>query len=214
MDSNFLRGNLDNNIAMRYTIKKGNQSWRPRPILPKLLFGFDCLTWTVTPDKYMEFDYIDPATGDLDNDWNDWKKIGGISLVNWKNPQNVVVKNRDAIMLAWRWNPTISVHEFAVYVNEKGGRVVYEEPHQVLRTIAGTSVSMEVTKNDKSSYNARLYVTSKGPDSVNRKIIETRQEFCIYSLINPWYGGANNAPGRWGGRAPKDMEMELEFRKS
>jgi len=195
---------------MKYTIKKGNQSWRPHPILPRLLFGFDRLTWTITPDKSMQFDYIDPETGNLDNDWADWKKIGGISLVNWKNPQNVVVKNRDAIMMAWRWNPMISVHEFATYVNKKGGRIVYEQPHQVLRTIAGTRISMEITRSNKSSYNARIYVTSKGPNSVNRFIIETRQRFGMYSLINPWYGGANNARGPWGGRAPKNMEMKLD----
>lgn len=195
---------------MRYTIKKGNQSWRPRQLLPKIITGFDRLTWTVTPEKSMEFDYIDPATGNLDNDWADWKKIGGISLVNWRNPQNVVVKNRDAIMLAWRWNPTINVHEFALYLNERGDRVVYEQPGYLLRTIAGTRISMQIEKEDNDSYNVFLYVTSQGPRSVNRFIIDTRQRFGMYSLINPWYGGANNSTGPWGGAAPKDMEMELE----
>lgn len=200
---------------MKYTIKKGQQSWHPRPIFPIVLTDFERLTWTVTAHESMQFDYIDPETGLLDADWEDWKKAGGVSLVNWRNPQNIVIKNRDAIMLTLRYNPTLPAHvfEYAVYVNDRGGRKVYERPDQVLRTTAGTRVSMQLTRNNRRSYNAALYLTSKGVESVNAFTIETRQRFTAYSLINSWYGGKNNAPGRWGGAAPKDMEMDIEFEK-
>lgn len=197
---------------MIYEIKKGQTDWRPRDRL-LLLTGFDSLTWTVTPDKSMEFDYIDPITDKIDADWNDWKKIGGISLVNWRNPWNAVMKDRDAIMLAWRWNPVYNFHEFAVYTNSRGKKIAYERPDQVLRTIAGTRVSMQITRVTRRNYRVRLYVTSQGPDSVNAFEIKTRQAFGLYSLIGPWYGGKNNSPGPWGGAAPKDMTMNVELER-
>ena len=197
---------------MKYTIKKGHQCWQPHSIFPSVLSDFNELIWTVTPHASMEFDY--EYEGELDADWADWKKIGGISLVNWKNLQNLFVKNKDAIMMAHRWNPTIGVHEFAVYENDRGKNIAYERPDQLLRTIAGTRISMKLVKVHARRYKAFLYVTSNGPDSVNSFIINTRQVFTMYSLINPWYGGANNAPGPWGGAAPRDMEMEIQFGKS
>ena len=198
---------------MIYTIKKGQTDWRPRDRF-RLLAGFDSLTWTVTPNKSMQFNYVDPITDKLDPDAFDWKKIGGISLVNWRNPWNAIMKDRDSIMMAWRWNPTLSVHEFAVYVNEAGDNIAYENAGQLLRTIAGTRISMQITRQTHRNYRAALYVDSQGPKSVNAFEIETRQRFGLYSLIGPWYGGKNNAPGPWGGAAPQDMTIDIEFNKT
>lgn len=195
---------------MIYTIKKGQTDWRPRDWFR--VFGrFNYLTWMATATLSMQFDYIDTSTGMIDADWNDWKKVGGISLVNWRNPQNLFIKDRDNIQMVWRWNPVLHVHEFAVYMNVKGEKKVFERPDQIIRTIAGTTIAMQVERHTPSSYSASLYLLSQGSGSANAFEIKTRQRFTLYSVIGAWFGGANNSPGEWGGAAPKDMEMEIEI---
>ena len=196
-----------------YTIKKGRTDWRPRDPF-RIFCNFEELIWEMIPDTSMQFHYADPITTNIDRDWKDWKKIGGISLADpFVNLINLFVKSRDSIQLGWRWNVDLQVHEFAVYVNEKGKFKAYESPLQVLRCEAGTRVGMRIRREGKRIYYVALYLIQLGPDSVNEFKIKARKHFNLFSYSGIWYGGKNNSSGPWGGKAPKDMRIQLSFSK-
>lgn len=194
---------------MKQTISKGEQWWKPMDIIPCLFGKFDEITITFTPNETMEFDYVDPETGQRDEDWKDWKKVfGGISLINLFNWINLFRRNRDAIMLGWRWNPTTDLphHEATIYINDGGSMNNYG----LLKVVRGTSISMTIKKVRKWQFHIYLYLTSQGIESVEPVEYRSRFDPSLYVRINGWYGGANNSKGPWGGAAPKDMEMEVE----
>lgn len=191
----------------KYQIKKNRSDWRPRDPF-KIFTDFDTVTFSCIAHESMRFDYVDPKTGKVDQDWRDWKKIGGVSFAGWRDWLNIFLHDRDAVHFTNRWNVDLKVMEYAVYVNEGGDWFVFEKPYQVLRTIFGTKVSMQIKKIDLEKYEARLYVDSKGPGSVNPFLIYPRRRFPVYALSGAWYGGKNNSPGPYGGRAPKDMTMQ------
>lgn len=211
-----------------YKIKRGSQAWTPKKFQ---VFGrFNELTWVTRPNWTMMFNYEWRDTlgqVHVDPDWADWKKVGGISLVNWRNPQNIFVKNNDAIMLAWRWNVDLQMFEYALYVNRKGENIPYEGPAQVVRVKAREEtlsngdkipagfdkVIFTIRRERQNRYRIFIYAENENPKNRGSIIVNTRQRFGTYSIINPWYGGANNAPGPWGGKAPRDMEMVVDFLK-
>lgn len=198
---------------MIYEIEKGSPRWHPVGF--NIFRNFRTMRWEFYPTDSMIFnyEYRDPEYGVLrtDEDWKDWKKIGGISLANWRNLRNIFQKNRDAIMLAWRWNVELEVHECCLYVNEKGRNVPYEGLNILRMHDNEPPVIFEIDRLNKREYACWLYRMGQNRKHVNRIIVRARDRFNLYSWINPWYGGANNSPGPWGGAAPKDMGMRVDF---
>lgn len=197
-----------------YKIDKGQTKWRPIDFVIKLIFGFRQITFYNQTNASQQPDYT-YGDGEIDQDWMDWKKCGGVSFVSffglyWRN---IFQKNRDAVMLGWRYNVENDTRfqEYCVYENRAGKAIKYQEPHQTLRVATGTKVALTIKKSGRREYKAYLYVASEGIDSVNPIIINTRFAPMIYSLIGLWYGGKNNAPGPFGGAAPKDMTTQWAY---
>lgn len=197
---------------MIYTIKKGNSYWWPFRFM--LFSSFNSLTWEVSLDPSMVFDYkyIEQGERKIDMDWADWKKVGGISFINWKNLINLFVKNRDAVMLARRYNVELELFEYCIYENRKGINIPYEKPIQLIRTKNGT-VSLRIEKED-NTFKCYLFSGDQTYTDVNSINITPRFKPVLYSYINMWYGGADNSPGPYGGKAPKDMKCEMKFIRS
>jgi hypothetical protein len=185
---------------MLYKIKEGRSYWIPRKF--KILLFFKKITWTTEPNTSMIFDYQG------DKDWMDWKKIGGISLVNFSNLFNIFIKNRDSIMLAWRYNNEIDLFEYAIYVNNNSKNIAYDKPDQLLKT-KSSNVNLTIEK-ENGIFKCYLYENGENVNSIN---IKPRFNPLFFSLINPWYGGANNSEGPYGGKAPKDMECRIDLHK-
>lgn len=213
---------------MEYRIKRGDRRWTPSSL--QIITKFNKLTFLTEPNWTMMFnyDYLIDGQKVTDADWRDWKKVSGISLVNWKNPQNIFVKNNDSIMLGWRWNPELHLFEFCLYVNEKGKNIPYERADQILRVKPSVKnvdgvmqptgqfpqIVFEIETINSKTYGVKLYSLEENKKGINRIVVKTRQRFNLYSRVNPWYGGANNAPGPWGGKAPRDMRMDIYVSKT
>lgn len=194
-----------------YTIKTGKTDWTPKEPL-EIFCDFKAITWEFSPDKTMAFPYA--YEGGIDQDWRDWKKIGGISLAAWGlDLINLVQLSRDSIQLGWRYNVELQVFEYAAYVNENGAHYAFERADQVLRCGPGAKGGMRLTKLDRQNYRAALYFLEEGPKAVNEFPIRTRKEFTIYRRTGLWYGGRNNAPGPYGGRAPRNMRTQVGYNR-
>lgn len=193
---------------MIYTIKKGRKDWVPTDGFD--LFRVRDVRISLKVDNSMCFNYIDPGTGVYDADALDWKKVGGVSFVNWRHLWNIWFKTRDAAMMGWRWNPKINMFEICLYVHYRGHTIKFERPDQVYRLRYNPDNDYEWVHLDISGNKATLW---DGQNSVNDFFITQDFRPSRYSRIGAWYGGANNAPGRWGGRAPKDMTCEIKFEK-
>lgn len=188
---------------MKHTIKKGRQWWWP--MFFKLFLPPTKFSWVFTPDSTMQFDY---KYGDqVDEDWKDWKKVGGISFVNWKNFRNIYRKNRDSVMLAWRWNPNLLIFEYIIYENKNEGKFPREGDLQILRT--NGPVYFDIIPGE--TFQCYLH---EGDMDVNPIHIKPRFKPMLLSYINLWYGGSNNSRGPWGGKAPKDMVCNLDFKSA
>ena len=210
---------------MEYTIKRGQQFWSPSHF--QLFGNFTKLVWVIEPTWTMQFDYEYRKGEEVlrDNDWQDWKKAGGISLVNWRNVRNIWDKNNDSIQCGWRWNPDLRVMEFCLYVNEDGKNIPYDRADQLVRVppkieeVDGVMqptgrfelVVFEIEKLASDKYGCWLHGVNEPREKLNRIIVNTRNKFNLYSRINLYYGGRNNSKGPWGGKAPRDMNMFVDF---
>lgn len=208
---------------MEYSIKRGQRFWSPSHFQ---VFGkFSRLIWLIEPTWTMQFDY-EYRKGDeivRDNDWQDWKKGGGISLVNWRNLQNIWDKNNDSIQCGWRWNPDLQVFEFCLYVNERGQNHPYEGPHQLLRVppkmeevdgvIQPTGrfdpIIFEINRQSSNRYLCYLQAIGESREKITPIIVDTISA-SMYSRVNLYYGGDNNSTGPWGGKAPRDMSIIVD----
>lgn len=192
---------------MIYTINKGSSRWFPFTF--KWFTDFSKAIWYVFPDRSMEFNY--KYNGDeVDQDWHDWKKIGGLSFANWRNIFNLFRKNQDAAMLAWRWNVEIKKHEFIVYENKKGNSIPYDSLIQILRIDAEEKAVLEIHK-EGNKFKCYLFENEQTYLDVDPIIITPRFKATLFSYINLWYGGSNNSPGPYGGSAPQNMRCDASF---
>lgn len=198
-------------IKLKYEnkcVKEGQKDFSPSEGL-HIYKGSGPYTWVFRPTDSMVFDYKDPHTGMIDEDWHDWKKGGGLSLVNWWNIQNLFVLNRDNIMWVWRYNPNDKIFEFAIYMNVKGDKVVFEKPDQILRLRRNQTGFCMIKRESSRKY--KVYLDRFSKENPNYRVVKPRQKFYVYREIGLYYGGANNSVGIWGGAAPKDMCIDWAF---
>jgi hypothetical protein len=114
-------------------------------------------------------------------EWKNAPTLLRVSLADWfLNLFNIFFPQRDNLELRWRYNQEIKFVEFAVCYCSHHEFSVYERPDQVLRTAAGTKVSVRIKKDNRRQYRVALFLESEGPDSVNEFLIKTRKRFLIY----------------------------------
>lgn len=178
--------------------------WRPATpfvILRRFLYA----SWTITPTLSMAFPYLLP-NGKRDRDMFDWKKIGGFSFSRLGlSLINIFFRNREALIFAWRYNAEIGVFEFVLYQNTRGNWIAYDAPGQVIRVPVNTPVTMKLKYITRKRFRAKLYVASRPQDAFTFEITIPWRAL-LFTLVGLWYGGKNNSPGKYGGKAPQDME--------
>ena len=113
--------------------------------------------------------------------WQEAPTLLRISLADWfLNLFNIFFPRRDNVELRWRYHQEIKFVEFAICNCSRNEFSAYERPDQVLRTVAGTKVSVRITKDNRRQYRVALFPESEGPDKVNEFLIKTRKRFLIY----------------------------------
>lgn len=193
---------------MRYLIKQGKR--KPTKCdAGRLLGAFDKLTWEVTflPDSVFNYKLED---GTIDRDAYDWKKGGGIVLFNWFSLDiiNLFVRSRDNTQWAFRYNPHINKWEVCIYSDYK-----YKE--QVSRAIVLNidkleTILIELERLSTKDFRWSIYRKNK---LILREVVVHRKEWKQYSKSGLYYGGKNNSPGTYGGKAPRDFLIYISFYK-
>lgn len=192
---------------MIYSINEGQSRWWP--FIFRWYRDFKKAIWYVIPDKSMQFNY-QYNNGVVDEDWRDWKKIGGLSFADWRNLINLFRKDKDSVILAWRWNVEIKKHEFAIYENRNNHNIPYESPSQILRIDADEKAVLEIHKSG-NDFKCYLFENEQTYLDVNPIVITPRFKATMFSYINLWYGGKNNSKGPYGGSAPQNMRCDVGY---
>ncbi len=180
--------------AQQYYIIKGKQNFSPKEsILPRTnVKGF---TLTATLDSSCYYSQQD-WTYDLDRDRFDWNKLKGLSRY-W------TANNHTAAMFAWRPD-TLPYHfQIAAYTNYPKTEIQVGEP---ITVAAGQSFS---ARCDLERYTAKYLIEVDSnkvftAHSFRKKIGWARE-------VGTYFGGANNSPGPYGGKAPQNMVMHIYF---
>jgi len=124
---------------------------------------------------FIDAEYKLPA-----NDQLDWNKLTGISF----NPLN---PSRNAIMIGWRWNPTIEKVQLCAYFNVNGTNQYPENSNTPLINVGlGQLVSFEINYE-------RVIIRT-----LTEKIIvgvprEMWKSFITSFRIQPYFGGNQSA---------------------
>lgn len=195
---------LDNTRQYRgYLVKEGYHSYIPGVgITFHRNRQLSKLEYSVVFDESSEYDW----QGDLDQ--LDWNKGGGITF-DWKR------NDRDNIMWAWRYNADSSRYEFTVYVdwkyqNRTGFGNTKSKVDDVLMVAnSGDIVDIDFIRQSGKKW----YVTFKNmtQELETSGVVEVRVNPRWSRRIGPWFGGANNSPGRFGGVASQDMIMGIYY---
>jgi len=175
-----------------YVVEAGKQNFKPgESILPyfapkgfEVLAVFDSSAW-YGMDEWMNGD-------EVDGDWYDWNKLSG--LTNYLTPNN-----KTTAMFAWRPDSTAYVIQVAAYTNDSRGGFT---PGPVELVPCGNLFVGQV--NWTSSVARYTY----GEQTIDHEI---RRPW-IVRHAGTWIGGANNAPGPWGGKVHKEMKLSVEMR--
>ncbi len=123
-------------------------------------------------------------------DQYDWNKLTGISF----NPLNPA---QNAIMVGWRWNPTINKVQVCAYFNVNGTIV---SPEIVLGPILNANptdlVNFEINYNKVTIWVGNEKIEVDVPKALKKSYLTSFR-------IQPYFGG--NRP------APNDLELNLNF---
>ncbi len=143
--------------------------------------------------------------GDLDQ--LDWSKGGGLSL-DWKRNE------KDALMWAWR-NP-VSESEYldlTVYYHLNYERFWgYEGKDVLLRAKPFQALRIDFIRKGEKQWLVNFQNLDENTSS--SVTVNLRKNPTYSRRINPWFGGANNAPGPYGGVAPNDMIILMKLEKN
>lgn len=182
------------NAVTRYTVKPGKKNFRPIEN-PLPVFGAKGF------EVYATFDRggwcsIEDWNGDLD--WYDWQKLKG--LTRFFSPNN-----KQSAMFAFRFDKEPEHYQVAAYTNDEDGRfvasnyVTIEAQHD---SIAAKCVF------DSEGY-AHYTASTQGGEYINAK--HRLKPFKLSRRIGTYAGGYDNAPGEFGGRAVKEMSIDITF---
>ncbi|MEL7122784.1 MAG: hypothetical protein AAFO07_25280 [Bacteroidota bacterium] len=155
------------------------------------------IEYAVVFPESCEYDF----EGDLDQ-W-DWNKGAGLSQ-DWKR------NDKDAIMWAWRYNVDSSRFELTSYVHRKYKRFIGRGLSDEIMLIANTGdlVTIEFQRYDDKKWG--IIFTNHSQQFTNQIEVNLRKNPRYSRSIAPWFGGANNSDGPFGGVAPHDMILLIK----
>lgn len=175
----------------------GRHQFKPAPITLYKHRQLQSLSYDIVFDESCMYD----MEGDMDQ--LDWNKGLGVSL-DWKR------NDKDAIMWAWRANPDSNRMELTLYAHKKYKRIVGYNGNEVLLTAKPyEKVSIEINRMDREEWEMTFVNHDQG--TINQAIVKMRKNPCYSRRINAWFGGANNAPGPYGGLAPDYMFFYVNY---
>jgi len=186
----------------QYSIKKGRTAFRPMASLfPALVYtGFE---FTAVLDSSCWFS-AENVGGDKDRD--DWLKLTGITAA-------FSLNNRRSALIAFRPTDVPDVFAITAYTNDKkGGRQIGGQGFKIATVKAGEQFSGHVRFEQYLFTDAVEYYIDTPTGTFTATHDFERPWYCLYREITPWWGGANNEPGSYGGAAPKDATLMLDFR--
>src|SRR6056297_167372 len=185
-----------------YAVNKGKTVFKPRAcLLPALVYtGFE---FTAVLDKSCWFSAQD--VGD-DKDRADWLKLTGITAA-------FSLNNRRSALIAFRPTDVPNVFAVTAYTNDrKGGRQIGGTGFKIATVKAGEQFSGRVRFEQYLFTDAvEYYIDTPGGTFTATHDLQ-RPWHCLYREISPWWGGADNSPGSYGGAAPKDATLRLNFK--
>ena len=185
-----------------YSIKKGRTAFRPMACqLPALIYsGF---SFTATLDSSCWFS-ADDVGGDKDR--ADWLKLTGITSA-------FSLNNKRSALIAFRPTDVPDVFAITAYTNDsKGGWKIGGPGFKIATVKAGEEFSGRMRFEQYLFTNAVSYYIDTPSGTFTATHDFDTPWHCLYREITPWWGGANNSPGPYGGAAPKDATLQLDFR--
>jgi hypothetical protein len=147
--------------------------------------GDKALHWKISVDDKAIYDLDDPV------DHLDWNKVLGIKK-EYFNP------HYHSIMLAHRWNPFTSKHEWAYYIHDPKHGIIKPPEGEVFYTSEHTSTltfNLYFSKYDKSRCYFYIYTEDK---IYNSFVYESSAPLAgRWWETNLWFGGNRRAPSNY-----------------
>ena len=186
----------------RYKVKKGKQAFRPSvSFCPRWAMGFE-LTSRLTPSCWWS---AEDWQGDADR--SDWNKLGGMTFALSRN-------NRTAALIAWRPADLRNTFLITGYTNDsKGGWQVGAESIGYLVVSAGDTFTCTARlEQSMVATHVRYEIQNDTGESIWFYHQFDSPILPLYRQVCAWIGGANNAPGDYGGEAHKRMVLYKDFK--
>ena len=173
---------------MKYTIKQGQKDWKP--------MEFPCLYSPKVGSQWIfDIEFTESCYYNWlpDMDQHDYNKIGGVTNA-------LSLNNVDSALIGWRSSLMAeNLFEIVPYFNV-GSAFEIGNP-----LITGPGVTNRVIITYKGNKTFETQIESMEP--MERKL----NKFWFGRRIGMNMGGANNAPGPYGGVASQDMEMYVTY---
>lgn len=184
-----------------YTVKKGKTAFKPRAcLLPALVTGG--FSFRAVLDSSCWFSAEDVGG---DKDRGDWLKLTGITAAFSPN-------NRRSALIAFRPTDVPDTFAITVYTNDKKGGWQIGGPGIKIATVkAGEEFSDSVRFEQYLFTDAVEYYIRTKSSTFTATHDFKKPWHSLYREITPWWGGANNSPGDYGGAAPKNAKLKLQF---
>ncbi len=180
-----------------YYVKEGRQAFRPWPLHIYRHRETDSIRYQVMFDESCLYD----MKGDLDQ--LDWSKGAGFAL-DWRR------NDKDALMWAWRNpHPESEYLDLTVYYHRDYDRFWgYQGEDVLLKAKPFHPLRIDFIRRGDRQW--QVYFYNQTENTTGSAIVELRKNPLFSRRINPWFGGADNAEGPYGGAAPNDMIILME----
>lgn len=153
----------------------------------------------------IDFEFLEETKynwGD-DRDQEDWNKLGGLVFNLWP-------RNKDAVLVGWRYSPKSGFFDVLSYVNENNGN--YPQSQYIVQYEAKERGRIEITRkgNDYTYKFFREYGFDLS--ELEQITVKTRKRFCFVYLSKLHFGGANNSEGLFGGKTDKELCLNYSIK--
>lgn len=186
-----------------YTIKTGQSNFRPID-WPGLICRPKGFEFTVNFDESC---WYSEEELEGDQDYHDQNKLIGLTGFFSAN-------NRNSCMVSWKPAREKNKMELRLYINDKSGNFEYTDPIIIKcgETYTGYVQRFSLSKVYTPTSNLWHLLVTQGDSMMGEQTIVF--EFKKYNRwVGTSFGGANNSPGPYGGKAHKPMSFELQFNK-
>lgn len=146
----------------------------------------------------IDFQFLEESKYDWegDKDQEDWNKLGGLTF-------NLYPRNKDALLIGWRYSPEKEAFEVVAYINENGDNLPIES--KMIEYIANERGSVEITRKGKEFKYTFFKESGISWQEMTTVTLKIRKGFWFAFRSEPWFGGENNSKGQYGGKHYKDI---------